>query len=133
MENYKKVQGDTYWWYDQKSKEKERREMGTDMEGKIPRKYKGIHIGGMIKNQKRRKDEKWELTWEGRENGSRFREMIRKVVDGGRKFQRKISLNEELEFEVSLARCHVVNSDFRGNEVAQLTVCTNSIIIRSGE
>nr|GEZ68609.1 hypothetical protein [Tanacetum cinerariifolium] len=31
-ENYKKVQGDnTYWWYDQESKEKERREMGTDI------------------------------------------------------------------------------------------------------
>ncbi|GKA24082.1 hypothetical protein Tco_0710115 [Tanacetum coccineum] len=46
----------------------------------------------------------------GRENESRFSEMIRKEVDSGRKVQRKT-----------------------GNEVAQLTVSKNSILIRSEE
>ncbi|GJZ92681.1 hypothetical protein Tco_0664746 [Tanacetum coccineum] len=36
-ENCKKVQGDnTYWWYDQKSEEEERREIGVDIEGYDP-------------------------------------------------------------------------------------------------
>ncbi|GKA73494.1 phospholipase-like protein, partial [Tanacetum coccineum] len=36
-ENCKKVQGNnTYWWYDQKSEEDERREIGTDIEGYDP-------------------------------------------------------------------------------------------------
>ncbi|GJV64912.1 reverse transcriptase domain-containing protein [Tanacetum coccineum] len=63
-ENCKKVQGDnTYWWYDQKSEEDERREMGTDIEGK----------------------ELMDALPLGRENKSRFIEMIRKEVDSGRK------------------------------------------------
>ncbi|GJZ45401.1 zinc knuckle CX2CX4HX4C containing protein [Tanacetum coccineum] len=44
--------------------------------------------------------------------------------------ERRCSLSKELEFEVSSARCHVVN---RRNEVAQLTICKNLILIRSGE
>ncbi|GKA82878.1 hypothetical protein Tco_0789626 [Tanacetum coccineum] len=36
-ENFKKVQGDnTYWWYDQKLEEEERREIGVDIEGYDP-------------------------------------------------------------------------------------------------
>ncbi|GJV69017.1 hypothetical protein Tco_1484526 [Tanacetum coccineum] len=42
----------------------------------------------------------------------------------------KRSLSKELEFKASPARCNVVN---RGNEVAQLTICKNSILIQSGE
>ncbi|GJR03921.1 reverse transcriptase domain-containing protein [Tanacetum coccineum] len=67
-ENCKKVQGDnTYWWYDQKSEEEERREIGVDIEGYDPPR------------------ELMDALPLGRENGSRFREMIRKEVDGGRK------------------------------------------------
>ncbi|GKD41847.1 hypothetical protein Tco_1266492 [Tanacetum coccineum] len=53
-ENYRKVQGNnTYWWHDQKSKEDERRKLGINIE------------------------EMMDSLPMGRENGSRFRDMIR--------------------------------------------------------
>ncbi|GJU12471.1 hypothetical protein Tco_1134867 [Tanacetum coccineum] len=47
----------------------------------------------------------------GRENGSRFREMIQKELDTGGKFRRKTfagSNSKEMEFEVTSTRNYVV-------------------------
>nr|GEU44010.1 phospholipase-like protein [Tanacetum cinerariifolium] len=125
-ENCKKLQGDnTYWWYDQESEEEERREMETNIEGYDPPR---VHVETFkIKRYSfdsgqsfmRVTKELMDALPLRRENGSRFREMIRKEVDS--------SLSKELEFGVSSTHCHV------GNKVAQLTVCKNSVLIRSGE
>ncbi|GKC86086.1 hypothetical protein Tco_1141803, partial [Tanacetum coccineum] len=103
LENYKKVQGDnTYWWYDQKSEEEERREIGTDIEGYDP---PSVHVETFkIKRYSFDSGQSFICVTKelmnalplGKENESRFREIIR-------------SLSKELEFEVSSARCHVVN------------------------
>ncbi|GJZ47646.1 putative reverse transcriptase domain-containing protein [Tanacetum coccineum] len=91
-ENCKKVQGDnTYWWCDQKSGEEERREIRVDIEGyDLPRVHvetfkikrnlfdSGQHFICVTK-------ELMDALPLGRENGSRFREMIRKEVDSGGK------------------------------------------------
>nr|GEU48878.1 hypothetical protein [Tanacetum cinerariifolium] len=119
----KSTRDNTYWWYDQKSKEKERREIGFDIEGengsrfremirkevesgrKVHRKteertYARRHMGKLQKStrdntywwydQKSKEKERREIGFdiEG-ENGSRFREMIRKEVESGRKVHRK--------------------------------------------
>ncbi|GJR62952.1 phospholipase-like protein [Tanacetum coccineum] len=95
-ENCKKVQGDnTYWWYDQKFKEEERREMGTNIGGYDPPR---VHVETFkIKRYSFDNGQSFICVTKelmdalplGRENGSRFREMIHKEVDSGRKVQRK--------------------------------------------
>ncbi|GJU27593.1 hypothetical protein Tco_1166214 [Tanacetum coccineum] len=95
-ENYKKVQGDnTYWWYDQKSEEEERREIGTDIEGYDP---PSVHVETFkIKRYSFDSGQSFICVTKelmdalplGKENESRFREIIRKEVDSGRKVQRK--------------------------------------------
>ncbi|GJV85859.1 hypothetical protein Tco_1525757 [Tanacetum coccineum] len=92
----KKVQGgNTYWCYDQKSEEEERREMGTDIEGYDPRR---VHVETFeVKRYSFDSGQSFICVTKelmdalplGRKNGSRFRETIRKEVDGGRKVQRK--------------------------------------------
>ncbi|GJX77554.1 reverse transcriptase domain-containing protein [Tanacetum coccineum] len=72
MGNYRKVQGDnTYWWHDQKSEEEERQKLGIDIKEYDP----PMDLMDALPL--------------GRENGSRFRDMIRKEVDSGRRIRRK--------------------------------------------
>ncbi|GKA73559.1 hypothetical protein Tco_0779861 [Tanacetum coccineum] len=71
-ENCKKVQGDnTYWWHDQKLEKEESRELGIYIEEYNP----PILMDALPL---------------GRENGARFRNMIRKEVDSGRRIHRKM-------------------------------------------
>ncbi|GJT89821.1 hypothetical protein Tco_1078666 [Tanacetum coccineum] len=71
-ENCRKVQGDnTYWWHDQKSEEEERYSFGT-----------GQSFICVTK-------ELMDALTMGRENWSRFRDMIRKEVDSGRRIHRQ--------------------------------------------
>ncbi|GKA07576.1 reverse transcriptase domain-containing protein [Tanacetum coccineum] len=90
-ENYSKVQGDnTYWWHDYKLEEEEMRQLGINIEEYDPpmvhvetfkvKRYSFDTCQSFICVTK-------ELTDAlplGRENGSRFREMIRKELDRGR-------------------------------------------------
>ncbi|GJX27641.1 hypothetical protein Tco_0235720 [Tanacetum coccineum] len=95
-ENCKKVQGDnTYWWYDQKSEEEERGEIRVDIEGYDPPR---VHVETFeIKRYSFDSGQSFICVTKelmdalplGRENGSRFREMIHKEVDSGRKVLRK--------------------------------------------
>ncbi|GKC53598.1 hypothetical protein Tco_1076343 [Tanacetum coccineum] len=139
-ENFKKVQGDnTFWWYDQKSKEEERREIRIDIEGYDPprvhvetfeiKRYSFDSGQSFICVTKELMDA---LPLE-RENGSRFREMIRTKVDSGRKVQRKTISQQEIGIRSLLGSLSCGKQVPVGNEVAQLTVCENSIIIRSEE
>ncbi|GKC50026.1 putative reverse transcriptase domain-containing protein [Tanacetum coccineum] len=71
-ENCRKVQGDNnYWWHDQKSEEDERRTLGIDIK----------EYGPLM--------DLMDAFPLGRENGSRFKDMIRKEVDNGRRVHRK--------------------------------------------
>ncbi|GJU93588.1 hypothetical protein Tco_1318344 [Tanacetum coccineum] len=71
-ENCKKVQGDnTYWWHDQKLEEEERRKLGIDIKEYDP----PMDLMDALPL--------------GKENRSRFRDMIRKEVDSGRRIRRK--------------------------------------------
>ncbi|GKA29370.1 hypothetical protein Tco_0715615 [Tanacetum coccineum] len=95
-ENCKKVQGgNTYWWHDQKSEEEERRQLGINIEEYDP---PMVHIETFeIKRYSFDIGQNFIcITKElmdalplGRENGSRFRDMIRKEVDSGRRIHRK--------------------------------------------
>ncbi|GKA99783.1 hypothetical protein Tco_0827777 [Tanacetum coccineum] len=133
-ENCKKVQGDnTYWWCDQKSGEEERREIRVDIEGYDPPR---VHVETFkIKRNSFDSGQRFICVTKelmdalplGRENGSRFREMIRKEVDSGGKVHRKTlgseqwkegSHSKEWGLEVSSTRCHVVN---RGYKIAHDT------------
>ncbi|GJR43420.1 hypothetical protein Tco_1311523 [Tanacetum coccineum] len=94
-ENFKKVQRDnTYWWHDQKSEEEERQELGINIEEYDP---PMVHVETF--ERKRYSFDSGQnfifVTKElmdalplGRENGSRFRDMIRKDVDSGRRIHR---------------------------------------------
>ncbi|GKC09925.1 reverse transcriptase domain-containing protein [Tanacetum coccineum] len=95
-ENYRKVQGDnTYWWHDQKSKEEERQKLGIDIKEYDP---PMVHVE-TFKVKKYSFDtgqnficvtkDLMDALPLGRENGSRFRDMIRKEVDSGRRIRRK--------------------------------------------
>ncbi|GKA71130.1 hypothetical protein Tco_0777269 [Tanacetum coccineum] len=95
-ENCKKVQGDnTYGWHDQKSEEEERRQLRTNIEEYDPpmvhvetfeiKKYSFDTGQNFICVTK----ELMDALPLGRENGSRFRDMIRKEVDSGRRIHRK--------------------------------------------
>nr|GEX66762.1 hypothetical protein [Tanacetum cinerariifolium] len=97
--NYRKVQGDnTYWWHDQKSEEEERRKLGINVEEYDP---PMVHVEN-FKVKRYSFDtgqsficvtkELMDALQLGRENGSRF----------------KGSLYEEMKFEVSSTRFHVV-------------------------
>ncbi|GJR28072.1 reverse transcriptase domain-containing protein [Tanacetum coccineum] len=95
-ENCKKVQGDnTYWWYDKKSGEEERQEIRVNIEGYDPPR---VHVESFeIKRYSFDSSQSFICVTKelmdalplGRENRSRFREMIRKEVDSGRKVHRK--------------------------------------------
>ncbi|GKB99620.1 hypothetical protein Tco_0985757 [Tanacetum coccineum] len=95
-ENCKKVQGDnTYWWHDQKSEEEERRELGINIEEYDPPivyvenfKIKRYSFGSG-QNFISATKELMDALLLGRENGARFRDMIRKEVDSGRKIHIK--------------------------------------------
>ncbi|GKA56493.1 phospholipase-like protein [Tanacetum coccineum] len=95
-ENCKKVQGDnTYWWHDQKSEEEERRQLRINIEEYDPpmvhvetfeiKRY-SFDIGQNFICVTKELMDALPL---GRENGSRFRDMIRKEVDSGRRIHRK--------------------------------------------
>ncbi|GJT51903.1 hypothetical protein Tco_0978060 [Tanacetum coccineum] len=94
-ENFRKVQGDnTYWWHDQKSKEEERQKLGINIEEYDP---PMVHVETFeVKRQSfdtgqsfiRVTKELLDALPIGRENGSRFRDMIRKEVDSGRRIHR---------------------------------------------
>ncbi|GJU53615.1 hypothetical protein Tco_1227329 [Tanacetum coccineum] len=95
-ENCKKVQGDnTYWWHDQKSKEEERRKLGINIEEYEPpmvhvetfevKRYSFDTGQSFICVTK----ELMDTLPMGRENGSRFRDMIRKEVTSGRRIHRQ--------------------------------------------
>ncbi|GKC45195.1 hypothetical protein Tco_1062917, partial [Tanacetum coccineum] len=100
-ENFKKIQGDnTYWWYDQKSEEEERREMRTDIEGYDPPR---VHVETFeIKRYSFDSGQSFICVTKelmgalplGRENGSRFREMIRKEVNSERKVHKQTLLQQ---------------------------------------
>ncbi|GJS12169.1 hypothetical protein Tco_0368965 [Tanacetum coccineum] len=95
-ENCKKVQGDsTYWWHDQKSEEEERRQLGIDIEEYDP---PMVHVETFeVKRYSFDTGQNFICVTKelmdalplGRENGSRFRDMIRKEVDSGRRIRRK--------------------------------------------
>ncbi|GKD18992.1 hypothetical protein Tco_1208150, partial [Tanacetum coccineum] len=95
-ENCKKVQGDnTYWWHDQNSKEEERRKLGINIEEYDP---PTVHVEAFkIKRYSFDTGQNFICVTKelmdalplGRENGSRFRDMIRKEVDSGRRLDRK--------------------------------------------
>ncbi|GJS15615.1 RNA-directed DNA polymerase, eukaryota, reverse transcriptase zinc-binding domain protein [Tanacetum coccineum] len=95
-ENYKKVLGDnTYWWHDQKSEEEERRELGISIEEYHP---PIVHVESFKikrysfdsgKNFICVTKELMDALPLGRENEARFKDMIRKEVDSGRKIHRK--------------------------------------------
>ncbi|GJT51901.1 hypothetical protein Tco_0978058 [Tanacetum coccineum] len=94
-ENFRKVQGDnTYWWHDQKSKEEERQKLGINIEEYDP---PMVHVETFkVKRHSFDTSQSFiRVTKElldalpiGRENGSRFRDMIRKEVDSGRRIHR---------------------------------------------
>ncbi|GJZ78956.1 hypothetical protein Tco_0643793 [Tanacetum coccineum] len=95
-ENYRKVQGNnTYWWHDQKSKEEERRQLRVNIEEYDPpivhvetfevKRYSFDTGQSFICVTK----ELMDALPLGRENGSRFREMIRKEVDSGSGIHKK--------------------------------------------
>nr|GEZ89661.1 RNA-directed DNA polymerase, eukaryota, reverse transcriptase zinc-binding domain protein [Tanacetum cinerariifolium] len=95
-ENYRKVQGDnTYWWHDQKSKEEERPKLKINIEEYDPpmvyvetfevKRYPFDTDQSFICVTK----ELMDALPMGRENGSRFRDMIRKEVDSGRRIHKK--------------------------------------------
>ncbi|GJT88000.1 hypothetical protein Tco_1069717 [Tanacetum coccineum] len=98
FDDYKwmKVQGDnTYWWHDQKSEEEERRQLGINIKEYDP---PMVHVE-TFKVKRYSFDtgqsficvtkELMDALPLGRENGSRFREMIRKEVDSGSRIHRK--------------------------------------------
>ncbi|GKF14988.1 hypothetical protein Tco_0056450, partial [Tanacetum coccineum] len=95
-ENCRKVQGDnTYWWNDKKSEEEERRKLGIDIKVYDP---PMVHVE-TFKVKKYLFDtgqnficftkDLMDSLPLGRENGSRFRDMIRKEVDNRRRIRRK--------------------------------------------
>ncbi|GJX70681.1 RNA-directed DNA polymerase, eukaryota, reverse transcriptase zinc-binding domain protein [Tanacetum coccineum] len=94
-ENCKKVQGDnTYWWHDQKSKGEERRELGINIEEYDP---PIVHVETFeIKRYSFDSGQNFICVTKelmdtlplGRENGARFRDMIRKEVDSRRRIHR---------------------------------------------
>ncbi|GJS28498.1 hypothetical protein Tco_0489118 [Tanacetum coccineum] len=94
-ENYRKVQGDnTYWWHDQKEEE-ERRKLEINIEEYDPpmvhvetfkvKRYSFDTSQSFICVTKELMDALPMV----RENGSRFRDMIRKEVDSGRRIHRQ--------------------------------------------
>ncbi|GJT23032.1 RNA-directed DNA polymerase, eukaryota, reverse transcriptase zinc-binding domain protein [Tanacetum coccineum] len=95
-ENYKKVQGDnTYWWHDKKSKEEERQELGINIEEYDP---PMVHVETFeIKRYSFDSGQNFICVTKelmdalplGRKNGSRFKDMIRKEVDIGRRIYKK--------------------------------------------
>ncbi|GKE06996.1 hypothetical protein Tco_1399014 [Tanacetum coccineum] len=95
-ENFKKVQGDnTYWWHDQKSQEEERRELGINIEEYDP---PMVHVETFkVKRYSFDSGQNFICVTKelmdalplGRENGSRFRDMICKEVDNGRRINKK--------------------------------------------
>ncbi|GJT81769.1 RNA-directed DNA polymerase, eukaryota, reverse transcriptase zinc-binding domain protein [Tanacetum coccineum] len=95
-ENYRKVQEDnTYWWHDHKSEEAERRQLGTDIEEYDP---PMVHVETFeVKRYSFDTGQNFICVTKelmdalplGRENGSRFRDMIRKETDSGRRIHRK--------------------------------------------
>ncbi|GJT04106.1 reverse transcriptase domain-containing protein [Tanacetum coccineum] len=91
----RKVQGDnTYWWHDQKSKEEERRKLRINIEEYEPpmvhietfevKRYSFDTGQSFIYVTK----ELMDALLMGRENRSRFRDMIRKEVESGRRIHR---------------------------------------------
>ncbi|GJX50115.1 hypothetical protein Tco_0276960 [Tanacetum coccineum] len=94
-ENCRKVQGDnTYWRHDQKSEEEERRKLGINIE-----KYERpmVHVETFkVKRYSFNTGQSFICVTKelmdalpmGRENGSRFRDMIRKEVDSRRRIHR---------------------------------------------
>ncbi|GKF76409.1 hypothetical protein Tco_0225853, partial [Tanacetum coccineum] len=95
-ENCRKVQGEnTYWWHDQKSEEEERQKLRINIEEYEPpmvyvetfevKRYSFNTGQSFICVTK----ELMDALSMGRENGSRFRDMIRKEVDSGRRVHRK--------------------------------------------
>ncbi|GJX63183.1 reverse transcriptase domain-containing protein [Tanacetum coccineum] len=95
-ENCKKVQGDnTYWWHDQKSEKEESRELGIYIKEYDPpmdhvetfevKKYSFDAGQNFICVT----NDLMDALPLGRENGSRFRDMISKEVDSGRRIRRK--------------------------------------------
>nr|GEZ79659.1 RNA-directed DNA polymerase, eukaryota, reverse transcriptase zinc-binding domain protein [Tanacetum cinerariifolium] len=94
--NCKKVQGDnTYWWHDPRSEEKERQELRINIEEYDP---PMVHVES-FKIKKYSFDSGQNFIYVtkelmdalplGRENGSRYRDMIRKEVDNRRRIHRK--------------------------------------------
>ncbi|GKF41682.1 hypothetical protein Tco_0125024 [Tanacetum coccineum] len=107
-ENCKKVQrSNTYWWHDQKSEEEERRQLGINIEEYDPpmvyvetfelKRYSFDPGQNFICVTK----ELMDALPLGRENGSRFGDMIR-------------SRYKEVEFEVSSTRFYVVARFYLG-------------------
>ncbi|GJS22125.1 RNA-directed DNA polymerase, eukaryota, reverse transcriptase zinc-binding domain protein [Tanacetum coccineum] len=96
-ENCKKVQGDnTYWRHDKKLEEEERRKLGINIEEYDP---PMVHVETFeVKRYSFNSGQNFicvtkELMDDlplGRENGSRFRDMICKEVDNGRRIHRKM-------------------------------------------
>ncbi|GKD94945.1 hypothetical protein Tco_1374782 [Tanacetum coccineum] len=95
-ENCKKVHGDnTYWWHDHGLEENERQERGIDIEEYDPPE---VHVETFeVKRYSFNSGHSFICVTKeigdtlplGRENGSRFREMIRKELDTGGKVQAK--------------------------------------------
>ncbi|GKD41293.1 phospholipase-like protein [Tanacetum coccineum] len=96
FENCRKVQGDnTYWWHDKKSEEEERRKLGINIEEYEPpmvhvetfevKRYLFDTGQSFICVTK----ELMDALPMGRENESRFKDMIRKEVDSGRRVHQK--------------------------------------------
>ncbi|GJW12106.1 hypothetical protein Tco_1577933 [Tanacetum coccineum] len=95
-ENCRKVQGDnTYWWHDQKSEEEERQKLRINVDEYKP---PMVHVE-TFKVKRYSFDtgqsficvtkELMDALPMGRQNGSRFRDMIRKEVDSGRRIHRQ--------------------------------------------
>ncbi|GJX27458.1 RNA-directed DNA polymerase, eukaryota, reverse transcriptase zinc-binding domain protein [Tanacetum coccineum] len=95
-ENCRKVQGDsTYWWYDQKSEEEKRRKLRINIEEYDP---PMVHVESFeVKRYSFDTGQSFICVTKelidalpmGRENGSRFRDMIRKEVNSGRRIYRQ--------------------------------------------
>ncbi|GJT81698.1 BYPASS-related protein [Tanacetum coccineum] len=95
-ENCRKVQGDnTYWWHDKKSEEEERRKLRINIE-----EYERpmVHVETFkVKRYSFNTGQSFICVTKelidalpmGRENGSRFRDMICKEVDSGRRIHRQ--------------------------------------------
>ncbi|GJS20342.1 hypothetical protein Tco_0448974 [Tanacetum coccineum] len=91
-----KVQGDsTYWWYDQKSEEEKRRKLRINIEEYDP---PMVHVESFeVKRYSFDTGQSFICVTKelidalpmGRENGSRFRDMIRKEVNSGRRIYRQ--------------------------------------------